>query len=346
VVVNTRVELAIRKPVGWRNMNRFYVLVCVGCFALTYNLTRANEIENGKSVLLHNGQKIVFMGDSITAYGWSQPGGYVRLVIDALRKEGVVVTPIAAGISGNTSKDMLERLQQDVLSKKPDLMTLSCGVNDVWHGVNGIDLRSYKNNITAIIDQATTNGIRVLILTATPIGEDENINNKRLVGYNEFLRQLSRKRGLLIADLNDDFQRQLKKFNVASSSRILTVDGVHMNSEGNIIMAKGCLRALGFTDSELGKIENEWIAETNTAMFAVSYDAKPNLGLTLGQYRRLQQIARERHTSLLQLDNTLWLQSIGDVMKSREHDAVVDEMEIQKETSMRLMQKINDLTAN
>ena len=81
---------------------------------------------------------------------------------------------IPAGVSGNTSKDMLARLDKDVLSKKPQWMTLSCGVNDVWHGVNGVPLDQYKQNITSIVDQAQAAGIKVVILTATMIGEEDN----------------------------------------------------------------------------------------------------------------------------------------------------------------------------
>jgi len=38
----------------------------------------------------------------------------------------------------------MERLKRDVLSKKTDWMTLSCGISDVWHGNNGIPLAPYN----------------------------------------------------------------------------------------------------------------------------------------------------------------------------------------------------------
>ncbi len=77
-----------------------------------------------------DGQKIAFLGDSITQQG-AGTGGYVRLVISGLEANGIKATAIPAGISGHKSNQMLERLDRDVLSKKPDWMTLSCGVNDV-----------------------------------------------------------------------------------------------------------------------------------------------------------------------------------------------------------------------
>ena len=54
-------------------------------------------------------------------------------------------------------------------------MTLSCGVNDVWHGERGVPLSAYKKNITEIVEKAQAAGIKVMILTATMIGEEADI---------------------------------------------------------------------------------------------------------------------------------------------------------------------------
>ena len=69
-------------------------------------------------------------------------------------------TRSSAGVSGNKSNDMLNRLDKDVISKRPNFMTLSCGVNDVAHGVNGIPLDKYKENVTAMLDKAQAADIK------------------------------------------------------------------------------------------------------------------------------------------------------------------------------------------
>ena len=128
-------------------------------------------------IAVKNGEKIAFLGDSITAGGWGNPAGYVRLVIAGLEANGIKVEPVPAGIGGHKSDQMLARLDKDVLSKKPQWMTLSCGVNDVWHGPRGVPLDdaaaksgtfddkvatrgTYKKNITAIIDRAKAAGVK------------------------------------------------------------------------------------------------------------------------------------------------------------------------------------------
>ncbi len=208
-------------------------------------------------LLIAEGQKVAFLGDSITQFGWDKPTGYVKLVVSGLAACGITVTPVPAGVSGHKSNDMLGRVDNDVLSKKPDWMTLSCGVNDVWHGANGVPLDKYQENITAILDKAKAAGVRVMILTSTMIGEDQpNPNNAKLVPYNDWLRQIAKSRGLPLADLNADMQAQVKE--IAKPGNQLTVDGVHMNEAGDRMMAHGVLAAFGLSKAMLEKAEAAW----------------------------------------------------------------------------------------
>lgn len=206
-------------------------------------------------IAVKDGQKIAFMGDSITQGGVG-PKGYVTLVMRGLEANGVKATAIPAGISGHKSNDMLARLERDVLSKKPDWMTLSCGVNDVWHGARGVPLDQYQRNIVQIVDKCQAAGIKVMILTSTMIGEDQpNPNNQKLVAYNAFLRDLAKEKKCLLADLNADMQAAIAKAGPDKKGNLLTGDGVHMNPAGNVMMATGVLKAFGLGDEQIAKAQ-------------------------------------------------------------------------------------------
>lgn len=215
----------------------------------------------GADVAVKDGAKIAFLGDSITQAG-AQPDGYVTLVIRGLETVGVKATAIPAGISGHKSDQMLERLERDVLNKKPDWMTLSCGVNDVWHGEKGVSLDQYKKNITQLVDRCQKAEVKVMILTATMIGEDEpNANNQKLAAYNDFLRSLAKEKQCLLADLNADMQAAVAASADKKGGKLLTSDGVHMNPAGNRMMATGVLEAFGLTPEQLAKAQAGWDAE-------------------------------------------------------------------------------------
>ena len=221
-------------------------------------------IENRKKpatgkIAVKNGEKIAFLGDSITAAG-RRPGGYCQLVLAALKDQGIEAKSVFAGISGHKSNQMLARLERDVLKHKPDWMTLSCGVNDVWHGKSGVDLASYKKNIAEIVDKAQAAGVKVILLTSTMIREDQgNDLNQKLLPYNEFIKVLAKEKKCLLADLNADMQAALKAFPAdAPKGKQLTSDGVHMNKAGNIMMARGVAEAFGLTNQQLDQSEKNW----------------------------------------------------------------------------------------
>lgn len=225
-------------------------------------------------IAVQSGEKIAFLGDSITAAGWGNPLGYVRLVMAGLEANGVKAEAVPAGIGGHKSDNMLARLDRDVIAKKPQWMTLSCGVNDVWHGEKGVALDeaalaagnytngaargTYKGNIARIVEKAEQAGIKIVMLTATVIHEKlDNAENAKLAPYNEYLRTLAREKKLRLADLNAMFQERIKAEN-KPNEKVLTNDGVHMAKEGDKLMATGVLQALGLNAQQMKKAESAW----------------------------------------------------------------------------------------
>jgi lysophospholipase L1-like esterase len=222
--------------------------------ATAIGMLGAAAVQAGE-IAVKDGQKIAFMGDSITQAG-AGPKGYVTLVMRGLEANGVKAISFPVGISGHKSNDMLGRLERDVLSKKPDWMTLSCGVNDVWHGANGVPLDAYQRNIVQIVERCQAAGIKVMLLTSTMIGEDQpNPNNQKLVAYNDFLRELAKEKKCLLADLNADMQAAIAKVGPEKKGNLLTSDGVHMSPAGDVMMASGVLKAFGLNDAQIAKAQ-------------------------------------------------------------------------------------------
>jgi lysophospholipase L1-like esterase len=262
-------------------------------------------------IAVKDGEKIAFLGDSITQGGMG-PTGYVSLVVHGLKTSGVQATAIGAGISGHKSNDMLARLQRDVIDKKPHWMTLSCGVNDVWHGEKGVPLDQYKRNITEIVEKSQAAGIRVMILTSTMITENPaEGNNQKLSAYNDFLRDLAKEKKCLLADLNAAMQKELDQLEKAGRKRgnLLTSDGVHMNPVGNQMMAEGVLRGFGLDDEAVAKARSAWLDIPG----GITVNAAARL--TLRQYQALEAVAAREGKGVQALLQSALDRDVTEILK-------------------------------
>ena len=205
-----------------------------------------------KGVIVRDGETIAFLGDSITRLG-AQEGGYIGLVLRGLEKAGVKnVGKVPAGIDGNHSGDMLGRLGPILSNPSVRIMTVSCGVNDVWgfDWGRGLVLEEYKENVRAIYDKAARAGVLVVAVTPTLIGEDPASEKNRVLDqFADFIREEAKMRGLPLADPRADEIEALKHFSPDSGLHF-TYDGVHPVKAGNELIARSILRALGVISAD------------------------------------------------------------------------------------------------
>ena len=206
-------------------------------------------------MVVKRAEKIVFFGDSITQLGGG-PNGYVTLVANALKEKYGPKAPqvVNAGISGNKVPDLQLRLERDVLSQDPTVVVIYIGINDVWHwttpGLKGTTKEVYDSGLRDIIWRSHAAGARVILCTPSVIGEKgdgENPEDKMLDEYTEISRKVARDTDTQLCDLHRDFREFLKEHNLEDKRQgVLTVDGVHLNDEGNRFVSGIMLKALGY----------------------------------------------------------------------------------------------------
>ena len=213
------------------------------------------------AIEVKNRDRIAFLGDNVTAKG-NLEAGYISYVISALKDHGIHATKIPAGVAGNKASDMLARLQKDVLRHKPQILILNCGMNDATLGKRN-QLEKFKKNVTGIVEKAQAAKVKVYILTATMISENINhSSNRKLKPYNDFLRKLAKEKNCVLIDLYNEMiqtQNKIKKVYPGIRGNILTIDGIHMNPLGDIMIANCILKALGMTEEQLAKSYPTWI---------------------------------------------------------------------------------------
>ncbi|WP_043929645.1 SGNH/GDSL hydrolase family protein [Bacillus sp. EB01] len=197
-------------------------------------------------------QRIVFIGDSITWWGKSEGDdigtGYVRLVHDYLK----ITYPerdmdmFNKGISGNRVDDLAERWERDVVSLQPNFVSISIGINDVWRQFDSPDMvQIYPDRFEEIYEsllrslKEKTNST-IILMEPTVINEEiQGEGNLKLIPYVEIVDKLARRYNGTVVPTHHAFMNYLKHGN----GQPLTIDGVHMNSMGNMLMAKTWIKA-------------------------------------------------------------------------------------------------------
>ena len=209
---------------------------------------------------LKKDDRIVFLGDSITAAA-VKPQGFITLITNAITAAhpDLGIETFGAGISGNKVPNLQKRLEKDVLSKKPTIVFIYIGINDVWHWkknkegemAGGTTKEVFESGLKEIIGKINDAGARVIMCTPTVIGEKPDGSNERdamLEEYAAISRKVAADTDSQLVDLRKAFLDHLKANNPDNLGKgILTGDGVHLNPAGNAFVAKEMGKAIGVT---------------------------------------------------------------------------------------------------
>lgn len=202
---------------------------------------------------LTKGDRIVFLGDSITQ-GGAGPNGYITMLRKMItdKHPDLGIECIGAGISGNKVPDLQKRVERDVIAKQPTIVVIYIGINDVWHGekdpARGTDPQRFAAGLKEVIGKITASGARVVLCTPTLIGEKKNGANSldaKLDQYSNISRGLAKELGLPLCDLRKAFVDYVAAHNPDDAEKgILTGDRVHLNGAGNKLVAETMLKTL------------------------------------------------------------------------------------------------------
>lgn len=196
-------------------------------------------------------KKIVFFGDSITQMGINK-GGYIDRIQTSVNEKKLQhkYELVGAGIGGNKVYDLYLRLEDDVLAKKPNVVVIYVGVNDVWHKTSGIgtDIEKFEKFYVAIIKKLQAKKIKVIVTTPACIGELKNNANPQdedLNKYSDVIRRLAATYTCGLVDLRAIWQQYEEKNNKENKVQgLITTDRVHLSELGNQMVADEMMKAL------------------------------------------------------------------------------------------------------
>ena len=186
---------------------------------------------------------------NIVFHGHSVPSGYAKtpfvdtfnayphLLHRALKEKYpyAVINVIVTGIGGETSNAGAVRFKRDVLSHRPDLVTIDYGLGDTIIG-----LEKSHDAMTAMIEAAKVQGVKVILLTPTPDTRAEHFNPQdRLNKVSVQLRNLASQHQIGLADSHAAFKQYVKD---GGKMEDLMSQVNHPNRSGHELVAKELLK--------------------------------------------------------------------------------------------------------
>ena len=205
--------------------------------------------DDGKDFFFKPNDRVVFLGDSITAqYEYSS---YVELYLTTRMPTGNF-TFINAGIGGDTAGGGAGRFQAHVLAEKPTAITINFGMNDGGYGAFNADAgKRFAERTAAMLDMATKAGARVALLSPNAVDRRNKTNGKQYVEtQKEFYAPLAELAAKGKASFVDQYAvtraatDRMEQDDPDAKKAKPYYDGFHTSPPGGMLMAHAILTGL------------------------------------------------------------------------------------------------------
>ncbi|MDW5290188.1 SGNH/GDSL hydrolase family protein [Formosa sp. PL04] len=124
---------------------------------------------------------------------------------------------INAGVGGNSTQDLLKRIDKDVLEKKPGLVIMMVGTNDMLNSNKMIDYKTYTTNLETLIKQIKSTGSDLVLMSPIPADSTylfarhdrtmfTETPNQKLDKVGNIVQQLATENKVYFYDLNAEFK--------------------------------------------------------------------------------------------------------------------------------------------
>ncbi|MHB1558092.1 MAG: SGNH/GDSL hydrolase family protein [Isosphaeraceae bacterium] len=245
---------AIRARSGW--VLRLAGPMAVLCLIAAW----APSLRAQGAFALHDGDRVVFYGDSITDQRLYTTFAETYVVT---RFPTMKVSFVHSGwggdrVTGGGGGPIDLRLKRDVFAYKPTVVTVMLGMNDAsYQPFKQPIFDTYSEGYRHLVLSLKSNlpGVRLTLIVPSPFDDVtrppafEGGYNQVLIRYGEFVRSLAQKEGATVADLNTPVVAALKKANELDRSLAphLISDRVHPGPGGQLLMAEALLKAWNAT---------------------------------------------------------------------------------------------------
>jgi len=167
-----------------------------------------------------------------------------------------------AGWSGDRAPGALNRLERDVLSLNPTVVTLFFGMNDgSYTTLNDNILKTYRDGMEGIIKALQAKNVRVIVFTPGCVDYDRKKDlgtcdyNKTLEALGNACKELAEKYKCDFVDVHHPMVTFQTEQKAKQSGYTMIPDSVHPDQKGHLVMARHMLTAFAEPAPLLGTVD-------------------------------------------------------------------------------------------
>jgi lysophospholipase L1-like esterase len=179
-----------------------------------------------------SGNSFIPAGDSLSSFVFANnvPNW---AVVAAAASNGRLTVIRSAGVSGDTSAQLLARLQADVIDYSPALVSVLIGTNDV----PATPTSTFQSNVTAIHDNLRRAGIASVVCTIPPRNDGGSTYLTTIAQWNAWLKKFAYTTNRPLWDFHAVVaDRATGQISSAYTSASSPFSGVHFTAPGNAIL--------------------------------------------------------------------------------------------------------------
>ncbi len=177
--------------------------------------------------------KIVALGDSLT-FGWMTEYGYIDYLKTMIKQEypASIFSIFNKGIPGDTARDGLRRVENDVIRLSPDLVLIQFALNDAYTGFSPEDFQSNLESIILKIKDRDSTEIALL----TSVALLNHAENKFAQEYYKKISESGLKYNIPVVKVHEYWETKINSG--IKHTLLVQLDGIHPTESGYKFMAE------------------------------------------------------------------------------------------------------------
>jgi hypothetical protein len=221
------------------------------CFVLLFTFLLQSICSKEESIELND--RILFLGDTNTLLGSTNPFGFINLFQKELSSTVQNVTIKSVGFRKSTTMEIFHKLESNILKEFTPSKVILILSNNEFHIDSSLPVEQNRLALESIIANFLHTNTSVIICSVLVDGEKTDGTNEldeKLEMHIEMTKTIASDYNVMFIDLYSPMMRYIGHVNIDNLSHsVLTHNGKFLNDGGHLLIAMTLLRAFKIKNS-------------------------------------------------------------------------------------------------